>query len=93
MPPCAANLRLHIARSAYVAYIYRNADQLELDVRSPVEPGQDARGNALRSAKALPENFVELLLEATKEGKDDFDGSNNDALEDEFTDESFDDEN
>ena len=34
-----------------------------------------------------------LLLEVTKEDKDYYEGSNDDALEDEFTDESFDDEN
>ena len=53
----------------------------------------DAPPLALRSAKALPENFVELLLEATKEDKNDFDGSNDGALGDEFFCESFDDEN
>ena len=58
MPPCAANLHLHIARSAYVANICINADQLELDVESP---------------------------EATEEDNDDYDGSTDDALEDEFT--------
>ncbi len=43
--------------------------------------------------RVFSENVVELLLEATKKDKDDYEGSNDDALEDEFTDESFDDEN
>ena len=43
--------------------------------------------------RVFPENVVELLLEATKGDKDDHEGSNDDALEYEFTDESFDDEN
>ena len=46
MPPCAANLHLHIARSAYVASIYRNADQLQLSIGSPADHGWDAAGNA-----------------------------------------------
>ena len=41
--------------------------------------------------RVFPENVVELLLEATKEDKDDYEGSNDDALEDESTVESFDD--
>ncbi len=41
----------------------------------------------------FPGNVVELLLEATKEDKDDYEGSNDYVLEDKFTDESFDDEN
>ena len=43
--------------------------------------------------RVFPENVVELLLEATKEDEDDYEGLNDDALEDEFTDESFDDKN
>ena len=43
--------------------------------------------------RVFPENVVELLLEATKEDKDDYEGSNDYVLEDKFTDESFDDEN
>ena len=43
--------------------------------------------------RVFPENVEELLLEATKEDKDDYDGSKDDFLEDEFTDGSFDDEN
>eukprot|EP00794_Sanderia_malayensis_P001870 gene1870-biopygen1697 len=92
MPPCAANLHLHIARSAYVANINRNADRLELDLESPVEHGWDARGNAPWSPEAFPENVEELLLHANEEDEGDYDGSNDDALEDEFTDESSDDE-
>ena len=41
--------------------------------------------------RVFPENVVELLLEATKEDEDDYEGSNDDALEDESTVESFDD--
>ncbi len=47
----------------------------------------------LRKVPSFPKNVEELLLEATKEDEDDYEGSNDDALEDEFTDESFDDEN
>eukprot|EP00794_Sanderia_malayensis_P004953 gene4953-biopygen4015 len=92
MPPCAANLHLHIARSAYVANIYRSADRLELDLESPVEQGWDARGNASWSAEAFPENVEELLLDANEADEDDYDASNDDALEDEFTDDSSEDE-
>ncbi len=41
--------------------------------------------------RGFPENVDELLLYANAEDKDDYDGSNDDALEEEFSDESFDD--
>ena len=41
--------------------------------------------------RVFPENVVELLLGAIKEDIDDYEGSNDDALEDESTVESFDD--
>ncbi len=41
--------------------------------------------------RVFPENVDELLLDANVEDKDDYDGSNDDALEEEFSDESFDD--
>ena len=41
--------------------------------------------------RVFPENVDELLLDANAVDKDDYDGSNDDAVEDEFTDESFDD--
>ena len=41
--------------------------------------------------RVFPENVDELLLDANAEDKDDYDGSNDDALEEEFSDESFDD--
>ena len=40
--------------------------------------------------RVFPENVVELLLEATKEDKDDYDGLKDDFLEDEFINGSFD---
>ncbi len=43
--------------------------------------------------RVFPENVKEMLLEATERDEDDHNGSNDDALEDEFTDESSDDEN
>ena len=43
--------------------------------------------------QVFPETVDDLLLDANAEDEDDYDGSNDDALEDEFTDESFDDEN
>ncbi len=41
--------------------------------------------------RVFPENLDELLLDANAEHEDDYDGSNDDVLEDRFTDESFDD--
>ncbi len=40
---------------------------------------------------SFPENVAELLQDANAEDEDDYDGSSDDALEDVFTDESFDD--
>ena len=44
--PCSVNLLSHIARSAYAAYICRNADLLQFYIDSPVNHGQEAYGNA-----------------------------------------------
>ncbi len=43
--------------------------------------------------RVFPENVNELLLDANEEDEEDYDGSSDDALEDELTDEFFDVEN
>ena len=35
LPPCFGNLELHLKRSNYVAYIFRYANRLQLDLESP----------------------------------------------------------
>ena len=45
----------------------------------------------LHEVPSFPGNVTELLQEANAEDEDDYNGSSDDALEDEFTDESFDD--
>ncbi len=47
----------------------------------------------LQEMPSFPCKCRRAALEATKEDKDDYDGSKDDSLEDEFTDESFHDEN
>ena len=47
MPPCASNLRHHIMRANYVAYIFQHADQLQMDFESPDGHGWDADGNVV----------------------------------------------
>ena len=93
MPPCAANLHLHIARSAYVASIYRNADQLQLSIGSPADHGWDAAGNALWSKKIYPDNVAELLLNVNQDAEEDnIDSMNDLCSEDEYSDDSDDNE-
>ncbi len=88
MPPCAVKLHPHIVRSAYVAKNYRNTDQLEL------EHGWNARDNAPWSAEAFPAAKCRRPASGSnKENENDYDGSNDDALEDEFKYESSDDKN
>ena len=70
-PPCAAKLHFHIARPTYVANVYRNADQLQLNTDSPVDHGWDAAGNALWNNNIYPDNVAELLLNLIQDAKED----------------------
>ena len=47
MPPCSSNLRYHIMRANYVAYIFRHAGQLQMDLESPDGHGWNADGNVV----------------------------------------------
>ena len=44
LPPCKNNLKYHIIRSNYVAYIFRHANQLVLDIEKAENHGWDEEG-------------------------------------------------
>ena len=47
LPPCQANLKLHIKRSNYVASIFRQAGCLMMDLDDPANHGWDERGSVV----------------------------------------------
>lgn len=64
LPPCVGNLLLHIKRSRYVAYIYKHAHQLMLNLPSIEEHGWSADGETIWMEECLPEEYNELLVSA-----------------------------
>ena len=64
MPPCSSNLRYHIMRANYVAYIFRHAGQLQMDLESPDGHGWNADGNVVWSDICYPQE-IDALLAAT----------------------------
>ena len=65
MPPCSSNLRYHIMRANYVAYIFRHAGQLQMDLESPHDGhGWNADGNVVWSDICYPQE-IDALLAAT----------------------------
>ena len=70
LPPCSSNLLLHIQRANYVAYIYRQADQLQLDLDSPTRHGWNAEGSVVWDDTIYPDDVAELLLNADSEEMD-----------------------
>ena len=62
MPPCEANLKLHIMRANYVASIFRKADRLILDLGDHKSHGWSDRGQVIWSNDCYPKDITELLL-------------------------------
>ena len=62
MPPCEANLKLHIMRANYVASIFRKADRLILDLEDHTSHGWSDRGQVIWSNDCYPKDITELLL-------------------------------
>ena len=63
LPPCKNNLKYHIIRSNYVAYMFRHANQLVLDTEKAENHGWDEEGEVCWSDECYPEEVSDFLLE------------------------------
>ncbi len=66
LPPCKENLTLHIQRSNYVAMIFRKANDLMLDLDTPVYHGWDEAGSVRWCSTCFPDDISELLLDSVE---------------------------
>ena len=69
LPPCKNNLKYHIIRSNYVAYIFRHANQLVLDAEKAENHGW-GEGKVCRSDECYPEEVSDFLLDKEHGGED-----------------------
>jgi hypothetical protein len=76
LPPRHDNLQYHIMRSNYVAYIFRTAGELFVDVDDPANHRWDEKGNVVWSNVSYPQDISELLL--VKHGNVDSENDNPD---------------
>ena len=67
MPPCEANLKYHIMRANYVALMFRNANQLILNLEDPINHGWDERGRVKWSTACYPDDISQLLIRHAKD--------------------------
>ena len=70
LPPCFGNLELHLERSNYVAYIFRHANRLQLNLGQP-----SLHGWGKTSVRWMDEYFpndihVVLITANEKEGEE-----------------------
>ena len=78
LPPYKNNLKYHIIRSNYVAYIFRHANQLVLDIEKAENHGWDEEGKVCWSNECYPEEVSDFLLEKEHGGEDSL-SDNNDS--------------
>ena len=62
LPPYKENLRYHIMRSNDVAYIFRHADQLILDLMDPANHGWDKERKIVWSNECYPQMYPSYCL-------------------------------
>ena len=62
LPPCSANLSLHIYRACYVANMFRESKRLMMLLDDPVEHGWDANDEVKWTADYFPEDVSRLLI-------------------------------
>ena len=89
LPPCKNNLKYHIIRSNYVAYIFRHANQLVLDIEKAENHGWNEEGKVCWSDERYPEEVSDFLLKKEHGGEDSL--SDNDDSESYFEDDIDDD--
>ena len=70
MPPCKTNLSYHIMRANYIAFLFRQADHLVMNLESPEGHGWDADGKVIWSNVPYPDEMNELLLIEESEESD-----------------------
>ena len=88
-PPCKSNLRLHVMRANYVAWIYRNACSLIIEPEPTENAGWDEDCNVQWSLDSYPDDVAEMLIDHDNNSSDD----ELDVIEDDNLDESDEDEN
>ena len=84
LPPCRNNLKYHIIRSNYVAHIFRDTNQLVLDIEKAENQGWDEEGKVCWSDECYPEEVLDFPLEKEHGGEDSL--SDNDDSESYFED-------
>ena len=90
LPPCKNNLKYHIIRSNYVAYTFRHANQLVLDIeRLKITDGMKKVKSVGASDECHPEEVSDFVLEKEHGGEDSL--SDNDDSESYFEDDIDDD--
>ena len=62
LPPCEANLKYHIMRAFSVALMFRNANQLILNLEDPINHGWDERGRVKWSTACYPDEISQLPI-------------------------------
>ena len=88
LPPCKSNLRLHVMRANYVAWIYRNACSLIIEPESTENAGWNEDCNVQWSLDSYPDDVAEMLLDHDNNSSDD----ELDIIEGDDSDESDEDE-
>ena len=63
LPPCYKNFEFHIKRSNYIAYVFKHAHLLIMDIERPSLHGWNG-SNVLWSENTYPQDIAELLIEA-----------------------------
>lgn len=63
LPPCRDNLHFHVMRSNYVAYIFRKADKLLVDIDDPTKHGWNEQMKVVWSSVYYPPDVSEFLFD------------------------------
>ena len=84
LPLCKNNLKYYLIRSNYVAYIFRYANQLVLDIERAENHGGDEEGKVCWSDECYPDEVSDFLFEKEHGGEDSL--SDNDDSESYFED-------
>ena len=71
LPPCRKNLDLHLERSNYIAYLYKNSDKLVMDIECPTLHGRGDNGSIKWVEENFPGDITEILLRAEKSVEED----------------------
>ena len=70
LPPCLDNLNFHITRANYVAYIYRHASQLKIQLDDCIDHGWTVDAQIIWTTNTVPMDFTDIIL-SVNENEDD----------------------